>query len=145
MKGRWAVEHGSRTLGFICDEGPWAPQGRYSTWSPYAEVPGNSGGFFQDPAEAVDVVVCLWPQSPASIVQKTGAPAPQIVVAAELLDAEWSEEGRCVYRSEIRGEDARLAGEAAAAIRQDLGLDADAVRDTARIAARPAETAPGQG
>ncbi|MGW8602973.1 hypothetical protein ACWGLB_28990 [Streptomyces sp. NPDC055893] len=134
-EGRWAVERDSRLLGFINDQGAQAPQGRYSTWSPYAQ-----GAAFQDPAEAVDAIVCQWPQSPASIARETGAPAPQIAAAAELLETEWSPEGRSAYVTEARGEDARLTREAAAAIREELGLPAArfalAIGDDARTWAR---------
>ncbi|MGW6416313.1 hypothetical protein [Streptomyces sp. NPDC055055] len=134
-EGRWAVERDSLLLGFINDQGAQAPQGRYSTWSPYAQ-----GAAFQDPAEAVDAIVCQWPQSPASIARETGAPAPQIAAAAELLETEWSPEGRSAYVTEARGEDARLTREAAAAIREELGLPAArfalAIGDDARTWAR---------
>ncbi|WP_406501572.1 hypothetical protein OHA04_27520 [Streptomyces sp. NBC_01590] len=121
---RWSVERGRDTMGVVWDEGPEMARGRYAAWSPFAPARDNIAGYFDDPAAAVEAIVTLWPTSPADIARETGAPLADIITEADTLAAELEQTGGRVYRTAIRGAAAKLTNEAAAAVRERLGLPA---------------------
>ncbi|MGW1353042.1 hypothetical protein ACWCQE_27805 [Streptomyces sp. NPDC002409] len=121
---RWSVERGQDFLGVIWDEGPEMARGRFAAWSPFAPARNGVAGFFADPDEAVEVIVGLWPTSPADIARETGAPLADVISEADALAEELERAGGRVYRTAIRGAAARLTNEAAAAVRERLALPA---------------------
>ncbi|MFC8463401.1 hypothetical protein [Streptomyces sp. NPDC057250] len=108
-RGKWIVLRGGDYLGVIWDHGTGTRRGRFATWSPYrpATVCTN------DPAEAVNLIVQAWPVSIAELAAELGITRAAVTAAADAL----AECGRYVYRTEIRGPRARIADEAADALR----------------------------
>ncbi|MBT2492365.1 hypothetical protein J7E96_28415 [Streptomyces sp. ISL-96] len=118
--GKWIVERGADFLGAIWDEGARMARGRYAIWSPYLPT----AGFFVAAAPAVDAIVDAWPPSLADLVQETGAPLEVVAATADLLAQEQEVAAERVYRTAVRGAEARVTFEAAASIRETLGAPA---------------------
>lgn len=119
-RGKYAVQREGEVMGTIWDEGAEMARGRYAAWSPFGAGRNGSLGFFHSPAEAVDAVVNAWPPILADIANEAGASLADATAAADALADDWEGSGQRVYRTAIRGAQAKLTAEAAAAIRETL-------------------------